>query len=436
MSFLLGFFIASVAVFGACAGQKPQQTHIALTENPGQISVTFVTTPANGSHTGEVAWGTESGKYTSRATASTHTYTDGGFDGIIFSANMSDLVSDTTYYYAVSVGGVSSNEFKFSYRPTADQIRFLSYGDMGIKNSWGTATLAATDAASGLYDLTVNVGDISYADDYEYGHNAHVLDTHFNEVEAYAAAMPFMTVPGNHEAQYHFAGYLNRLRMPVVGSGPLNRFYYSFNYGPVHFVVYSSEHPFDEGSEQWEFIKNDLEAASAPAQRARTPWIIMWSHRPLYCSDLGTWEERCVHEAAEYRANIEAMMVKASVDLHISGHNHQYERSYPVHGCSKDYSTGCAIVKSYHNAPSPVYIVNGAAGDVEGTDPTWVKDEKVPFRATNDDGLHTGYARVTVNRTTLDWQFVYSGSRAIPGTNASDMKDAGTVRDRFLMTKD
>eukprot|EP00041_Stephanoeca_diplocostata_P011949 m.198392 g.198392 ORF g.198392 m.198392 type:complete len:96 (+) comp18745_c0_seq3:1509-1796(+) len=53
--------------------------------------------------------------------------------------------------------------------------------------------------------------------------------------------------------------------------------------------------------------------------------------------------------------------------------------------------------------------VNGAAGDVEGTDPTWVKDEKVPFRATNDDGLHTGYARVTVNRTTLDWQFVSWG---------------------------
>jgi hypothetical protein len=37
---------------------------------------------------------------------------------------------------------------------------------------------------------------------------------------------------------------------PVVGTGPLKNFYYSFNYGPVHFLVYSSEHPFGIGTEQ------------------------------------------------------------------------------------------------------------------------------------------------------------------------------------------
>jgi len=130
----------------------------------------------------------------------------------------------------------------------------------------------------------------------------------------------------------------------------------------------------------------------------------MWSHRPLYCSDLMTWESRCVNEAAQYRGNIEKLMVAAKVDLHISGHNHQYERSWPVQGCSKGYSTGCVVTKSYHNAPAPVHIVNGAAGDVEGTDPSWVADEKkVPFRAQNDEGLHTGTGRVVVNRTALDW---------------------------------
>ena len=67
----------------------------------------------------------------------------------------------------------------------------------------------------------------------------------------------------------------------------------------------------------------DLKAASAPSARAQRPWIIVWTHRPLYCSSAITWEDRCLHEAAEYRGNIEQMMADARVDLHISGHNHQ-----------------------------------------------------------------------------------------------------------------
>jgi hypothetical protein len=54
----------------------------------------------------------------------------------------------------------------------------------------------------------------------------------------------------------------------------------------------------------------------------------------------------------------------------------------------------------------------------------------------HDEGLHTGYARVSVNQTALDWQFVYSGSRAVPGSNASDSGDAGKVFDHFTLTKD
>ena len=55
--------------------------------------------------------------------------------------------------------------------------------------------------------------------------------------------------------------------MPVVGSGPNAPFYYSFDYGPVHFLSYSSEHDFGPGSEQWNFIQSDLAKASSPAAR-------------------------------------------------------------------------------------------------------------------------------------------------------------------------
>ena len=65
----------------------------------------------------------------------------------------------------------------------------------------------------------------------------------------------------------------------------------------------------------------------------------------------------------------------------------------------------------------------------------WVADKKVPFRAVHDSGLHTGMARVAVNKTALSWEFVYTGSRAIPELNVSNFKDAGKIFDSFVLTK-
>jgi len=420
-----------------------EQTHIALTRNRGEMLATWVVlgAPASiGDLDAQVLYGEDDLNLTSSsALAVDHSYTDGGFNGTIFEATMTGLKDGCKYFYQTTAHGASSPTFHFTYKVDHESIRFLSYGDMGIKNSHGTYRMTNEDARSGDYDLLINVGDTSYADDYKKDHNAFAFDAHFRNIEPHASAMPFMAVPGNHEKQYNFAGYLNRLRMPApprtANTTALSRFYYSFDYGPAHFVSYSSEHTFVPGSEQWQFLSSDLMAASLPAARLRRPWIIVWSHRPLYCSDSLTWATRCTKEAELYRANIEDLLVAAKVDLHISGHNHQYERSFPVAGCKGAYTSGCNVSQNLHNAPWPVFIVNGAGGNIEGIEPTWMPDKRVPFRAVHDQGLHTGYARVSVNRTSLDWTFLYSGAGVVPGLNVSSDKDAGKVIDHFMLTK-
>jgi hypothetical protein len=82
--------------------------------------------------------------------------------------------------------------------------------------------------------------------------NSHICDQYWNEVERAAAFAPMMLCPGNHESQFSFAAHLNRTHMPVVGTGPLKRFYYSFEYGPIHFITISTEHPYQNNTEQWE----------------------------------------------------------------------------------------------------------------------------------------------------------------------------------------
>jgi len=425
-----------LVMVSSMASMNPEQVHIALTENAGEMRVTFAIVPAATSAVNAVVKCNVTGGTSQSYGATNHTYIDGGFDGTIFEAVITDLEDAKAYTYTPFINGIAGNTFTFVYQPNAESINFIAYGDTGVKNSQPTAKFASDMAIAGKIDLIVNVGDTSYADDYPAATNAKYFDQHFNEIERYAARAPFMTCPGNHEDQFKFAGYLNRLKMPVMaGSGELSRFYYSFNYGPVHFLVYSSEHTFAEGTEQYEFIQKDLAAASTPAARAKQPWIVMWTHHPMYCSDLVTWEDRCLDNAAQYRGQIEKMMVAANVDLHLSGHNHQYERSFPVNGCNSNYTADCQVDKNYNEPKKTVYIVTGAGGNMEGADPTWVAQSKVPFRAAHDEGLHTGIGRVFVNKTMLKWDFVYTGSRDIPHLNQSDYTDAGKVVDSFTITK-
>ena len=215
----------------------------------------------------------------------------------------------------------------------------------------------------------------------------------------------------------------------------------------------------------------------------------------MYCSSLVEWERRCVVEAAQHRTSLEPfvvldadiqirvsrcaedtagrcirsqigvfrrrLMVSAGVDVHMSGHNHQYERSFAVEGCDRDYRSGCRISRRMHNQRAPVYVVNGAlrppaeavragvqpltpflplppgaGGDAEGIEPTWMPGVRAPFRAAHASRFRTGYGRATLNATHFEWEFLYSGERAIPGLNVSTGGSAGRVADRFVLTKD
>ena len=277
-------------------GQVPEQIHLALTEAPGAMRVTWATmTPGDGD--GHVVYWAEG---TNRSAAgSAYTYDGDGFVGTLHTAVLEGLTTGTRYTYSViSAAGFVSRPLTFRYQREAAQISLLAYGDMGVKNSWGTVKLADADAASGVYDLFLNVGDTSYADDNgQHGHNGVIFDEHFRNIEGHAATMPFMSVAGNHESQYSFAPYIARLPMPKMqrATAAMAPFYFSFDYGPAHFVGYSSEHSLEAGSEQHNFLAADLAAAALPAARAARPWIVMFTHHPMYCSDglLPLWESRC-----------------------------------------------------------------------------------------------------------------------------------------------
>ena len=86
----------------------------------------------------------------------------------------------------------------------------------------------------------------------------------------------------------------------------------------IHFISISTEHPFEKGSKQYEFIKNDLDKTS------EIDWIIVHQHKPLYSTN----QDKV--EAEQLRDTYQLLFQQYGVDLVISSHNQYYERTYPM----------------------------------------------------------------------------------------------------------
>ena len=85
---------------------------------------------------------------------------------------------------------------------------------------------------------TTIVGDFAY--DFMTDGGA-VAQTFFRQIQPVAAAVPYMTVLGNHEGGTNFAGdlhhYVKRFNMP--NKAKTSNVYYSFDVGPAHIVAFS-----------------------------------------------------------------------------------------------------------------------------------------------------------------------------------------------------
>ncbi|XP_037073099.1 acid phosphatase type 7-like [Pollicipes pollicipes] len=135
-----------------------------------------------------------------------------------------------------------------------------------------------------MYDAVLHIGDFAYDMDDDDGK---VGDEFMRGVEPVAGHVPYMTVAGNHEKHSNFSEYKNRFTMP----GSAENMFYTFDMGPVRFVAICSEFYYylEYGTHmainQHSWLENVLKEASTPAARAAHPWLVVYGHRPMYCSD-------------------------------------------------------------------------------------------------------------------------------------------------------
>ena len=137
--------------------------------------------------------------------------------------------------------------------------------------------------------------------------------------------------------------------------------FYSFDYQNVHFLAMSTGKilliPYEYGSAQYKFINDDLyKAANDP----NIDWIIVYGYRPFYTSPT-------IHPAGEVlRKTYAPLFEKYEVDLVITSHNHNYQRSYPLLYNIQDSRQPVikdANATQYYMPGVPIYVGVGTAGN-------------------------------------------------------------------------
>jgi len=101
----------------------------------------------------------------------------------------------------------------------------------------------------------------------------------------------------------------------------IDKHYYSYDYRKVHILVMASESKFENGSDQYKFVKQDLEKAS---KDKNIDWIIVTIYRPLYSSPSKHTGEESIRDLYH------PLFDKNGVDLVLQAHNHNYQRTYPL----------------------------------------------------------------------------------------------------------
>jgi predicted phosphodiesterase len=182
--------------------------------------------------------------------------------------------------------------------------------------------------------------------------------------------------------------------------------YYSFDYQNAHFVVLSTEQT--SSSSQYDFVKSDLAKASS---NSNIDWIIVYMHKPLYTSP-------GAHPAASIMRDMyNPLFDQYGVDLVLYGHNHAYERSYPIK--YNESSPATPIITnnnkgSYNDPQGAIFVTVGTAGRS-----LHHYDSKIWYIVTQYEGY--GFLDIDIAGNKLVGTF-YANSD-------------GAVRDQFSITK-
>ncbi|HEY2854545.1 MAG TPA: Ig-like domain-containing protein, partial [Gemmatimonadaceae bacterium] len=252
-----------------------------------------------------------------------------GFDYYQHTATLAGLTADTAYAYQPLISDAPiapETTFKTAPRSGSGAISFVALGDSGTGSpeQHQLSDLIGRDS----FDFAMHVGDIVYGRSDGTGDASYAAyQSYLFDVDDWLPLHPFVPVEGNHDSRPsngNGQAYLDLFELPRNGASASfpdhAERYYSFDYGPVHFVALDTEFTFLDPTRQPEQLRWLAADLASTAQ----PWTIAFLHRAPYSSggEHGS--------SPDVRAAFGPLFERYGVDLVLAGHEHDYERTVPL----------------------------------------------------------------------------------------------------------
>jgi hypothetical protein len=375
-----------------------------------------------------------------------------------YHARLDRLPDDTFFVYEVLHDGAPpvAGMFRTGPRGRSKGFRFTSFGDQSVPApvglGLGPATpnagyiVAAVDALDPLFHL-MN-GDLCYANisDAPVG----TWTSFFTNTMRSARYRPWMPAAGNHENEVGngpqgYLSYQTRFALPGNGSAQFAGNWYAFTVGPVRVISLNNDDVCLQDGGFSAFRRDNV-----PGYQARddNPYISGYSHglqrawleRELAeaSRDHGIdWIVVCMHQVAMSSAHFNGadlgirrqflpLFDRYGVDLVVAGHEHHFERTFPVRGTlpgaalltpaprgsnpaemdTRDGTVHMIIGGGGHSAPTPpgdfdlphdgVLITGAGPGDPHNQRPSITTTEPAPWSAYRDLQTPYGFASFDV----------------------------------------
>jgi hypothetical protein len=400
----LNFFCKrGILCLAAKVHDEPQQLHLSWVGPPdSSLAVTWVTRSANNPNrveyrpSGQNDWQEAEGRSLAMPRSGLLPS-----PGRIHRVCLEGLAPDTVYEYRVTSD-------RGAVRPWGDVRRTKTAPSQGPFTAAFVADTGQTGRIDGLADGVSDVlrsvqaerplfilggGDYAYADrDGRFTDPNLAIDNWFRMMEPLISEVPFVAQYGNHEFRLN-----EKLRLwkPRIANPPgLNGSEcYSFDVGNAHFTSLLADGDNELGPALLAWLDQDLTAA----RERGAAWLIVFQHESIYGNGSS-------HPARpEARELLAPLFVRHKIDLHLSAHDQNLERTFPLLGNPNNPEIASQDLESYEQGTGVIYAKVSPSGKQSeiGRGFSRLPEEKPAYLAVRDDAAHH-YALISVSEEALE----------------------------------
>lgn len=294
---------------------------------------------------------------------------------------------------------------KFTFVHLADsQVNGLGSDNVHKVDGTGDFLKRALDSIKSLVlpDFFVHTGDIVEWSKYE-TYWEKMLSTNSD----YFMTVPTMPLSGNHETTYrngsdeiykHF-----NINIPTQ-SDTTKGFYYYYDYGNVRFIMLNTNR-----LESGQLTNDQYDWLVSLLKNNNKTWTIVSMHNPMY--SVGAYGSNLDKNsvAVKLQAQLSNLFAQNGVDLVLQGHDHVYNKTYPIKAQNViDTTHEVRVVNGVEydvNPKGTIYAMNGCTGNQPRSTYSSINRELYAWYC---QGRNSSYAEIAIdgNKLTVNVKYV------------------------------